>query len=699
ALLVIAVTLLGGVLGGVLHASIKPRYTSSVALLLEPKRSDSFGADTQFGSVYVDAAKIASVVSVIESTNLLDRVVASEHLDQFPEFGDPTPSLLRKWLAKLPFVTVPAVENDQQTRTARAAYHLDRAMRVERIGVTYVLTIDVSASQPEIAQRVAGAVADSYLDEQVERKTAATQRDSAWLSDRLAELRQALMASEATLDAARRKYGLMETDLGPGATMDRQTLTEMNAQLSQAQADVANLRARYEQAEQARASGRLEGLPEVGNSRVIEGLRATQADVAQKLATLHAIYNDNFPDVRHLEETRRVIQAQIAAETGRIVEARHADYDAAVAREQALSDRLRHASTDAGPGSVGAEAVRNAQRVVDADRGLYDALVIRWRELQQQQTREEPEGRIISQASLADRPSWPKPLLLPVGGAAAMLFFSLVLTLVPPLLDNRFVSVIGVEQRLGLSVLGALPLLRRRDLALARRRQSIVDYAIKRPLSRFAENLRMLRAYLCISTDGASNIVQVTSAVPGEGKSTVAAALAVSAASAGIRTVLVDADVRTSTVSAMFGLRHEDGLADILELGLAPASVIRTRDDIPLAILGAGSALVPRPDLINSARFEVLLHELARTHSLVILDSPPVLAVSDALVMSRHADATILVVQWRATTQQVADQAVKMLRAVDAPLAGVMLNKIDLSRVRQYEGGYADYAHAGGKAY
>jgi capsular exopolysaccharide synthesis family protein len=189
----------------------------------------------------------------------------------------------------------------------------------------------------------------------------------------------------------------------------------------------------------------------------------------------------------------------------------------------------------------------------------------------------------------------------------------------------------------------------------------------------------------------------VTSAVAGEGKSTVAATLAVSAASAGVRTILIDADVRTSSVSAMFGLRHEEGLTDILELGVPASSILHDRDDMPLAVLGAGSALLPRPDIIDSDEFRALLRELAQTYSLIILDSPPVLPVSDALVLSRYADATILVVKWRATPKAVAGQAVKALRTVNAALAGVMVNKIDLSKVSQYECGYSEYGNPGSK--
>jgi capsular exopolysaccharide synthesis family protein len=252
-----------------------------------------------------------------------------------------------------------------------------------------------------------------------------------------------------------------------------------------------------------------------------------------------------------------------------------------------------------------------------------------------------------------------------------------------------------VERRLGLLVFGGIPLLRRRDLASPRRRASVVDYAARKPLSHFAESLRTLRAYLRISADGHPSILQVTSSIPGEGKSTTAAALAISAATAGVPTVLIDVDLRSSSLSAMFDLRGKEGLADILELDKPYRSVIRELDDMPLAVIGAGSAFLPRPDMVNSKRFEALLRDLTQHYGLVILDTPPVLPVSDALVIAKHADATILVVEWRATTKKLAEQAVKVLRTINAPLVGVMLNKVDVSKVGLYEYGYGYGYHYG----
>ena len=691
AFLIVLVGVIGAFAGYGLQTTMRPRYTSSVSVLLEPRGTNSFGAEAQFGAVFVDRTKIESVVSVIESSDLLGRVVQAQHLADDPEFGAPVVSLREKWLGFLPFLHTPAPPDDAASRQQRALIRLAHALRVERFGMTYVLNIFVTASRPETAQRLAEAVADAYLTDQVDAKAVATQRDSVWLTGRLDQLRAELVRDEEAVAAVRQKYGLLQTDEPAGATIEKQTLSALNAQLEQAEADVAARQAEVEQIDRIRAhGGSLESLPEVSASRVIEVLRTNQAALAQQLAALRFNYHDDFPAVRKARDDERALQGQIAAEVARVVSSIRNQYQVAVARRVALHEQLKQAEAAAsGKTSVeGNVLLRDAQRVLSANRGLYDALLARWRDVQQQMGHEEPEARIISRAEMPDKPSWPKPLLLPGAGAVLLALLAIGITLVPVLLDDRIVNVAALEQRLGLPVLAAIPLLRRRDLAFARRRLSIIDYARRNPLSRFTESMRLLRAYLGISIGSGPRILQVTSAVPGEGKSTMAAALAVSAASAGLRTVLVDADVRFSAISKMFGIRREEGLSDVLSQGVPWRSVLREHPDLPLAILSAGSALLPEPDVIGSTRFAALMNELSKNFHLVILDSPPVLAVSDPLVLAGYADATVLVVQWRSTARDLVDQTVKALRMVNAPLAGIMLNKIDLAKVGGYEYSY-----------
>jgi capsular exopolysaccharide synthesis family protein len=685
---ILVLGLVGGALGFAAQHALTPRYTSAVALLLEPKRADSFGAETTFGTMYVDEAKIASVVSLISSSEVLTRVARQLHLDSVPEFGAPNHSKLRLWLGKLPFIGPPRDDLSEEARLGRTMWRLQSGLSVERVGLTYVITITARAGTPDLAQRIASAVADAYLSEQVERKIATTQHDTAWLSSRLADVRHDLERSEAAVDEVRQRYGLIETSLGSGATLDRQALTELNAQVIRAEADVAERRARFEQISRP---GGIASLAEVESSGLIQALRGKQVEGQKELAALGATFGSGDPNVQRLTQGQQTLQGQIDAETSRIAQSRRTDYEAAMARAKVLRSELDHAIAASGSveGDEAHQRLREAQRLADENRGLYQALLEKWRDLQQQKTREEPEARIISDSELPDAPSFPKPFLFPLGGAAALMMLGVAGTVLPVLFDRRFATAESAERLLGLPVLGAIPELPRRDRDAAGGKDGQFAWPGRHSLSQFTESLRIVRALLRVSPDGPARILQLTSAASGEGKSTLAAALATSAASAGIPTALIDADLRRGGLSALCGLSETTGLADLLagEAGDSAAPLLRRRSDMPLAVLGAGAALPARPELLENGRLARILAELAIDAKLIIIDTPPALPVSDALVIARLVHVTILVVSLRSTVRRAAQQAMRRLRSVDAPLAGVLLNRMDVSSMAKYGGG------------
>lgn len=691
--LIIGMILLGAALGYGMKTLLKPYYTSTVALLIDPKRPDSFGADSEFANLYVDSAKIASVVAIMQSTILLDRVVESQHLADDPEFGALEPSTIQRVRDFLSSTQAPAL--DQRQREARAAEALRHSIRITRDGLSYQLEAAATAWTPAKAQALAQAVANAYIADQLADKAAEADRDAAWLTGRLDKVRDQLKASQEAVETTRRRYGLAETDHGPGSTVETQEITELNAQLLKASDQLVAAQARYEQAQQLqRSGGDLNGLPEAVSSKVIQDLRKQEADAKRRLADLQMVYRPSFPGVAHAENDLRTVQGQVANEIGRIVDNLRNDYQTALAQREALKQQLaRLTSVEEGAeGSQGRIALREAQRTVEENRSHYDALLTRWRQVEMQRTREDAEVRIISPASMPIAPSSPKTVLLVGGGGVLGMMAGLAIVFLLPMFESRFLTIRDTEQTLEARVLSVVPQLRRRELgSRGRKRLTIIDYASRNPLSRFAESLRGLRVALGISDGGAPRIIQITSALPGEGKSTIASGLAVSAAMAGIRTALIDGDLRYPSVSGLFGLQADDGVVEVIRGNVPLGTVWRKSGHLPLTVIGAGRERRPEPDVFASAKFTNVVAELARTHDLIVLDSPPVLAVSEALMISRLADTTLLVVKWRDTVKEVVAQAVNTLRANNAPLAGVVLNKAELSKIWEHD--HAGYSY------
>ena len=694
---------LAGVVGGtagyeVAHLLPK-RYTSYTSILIDPKKPDAYGAPAAFANIYVDNTKISSVELVMTSSSLLEKVVRSEHLADLPDYGDDRPSLIERLAAPL-LGPRPSAPDTPELREARALYVLSHAVRTQRQGATYVINVEVSAKTAELASRLTAAVANAYLDDQLDIKRSAAERDATWLAQRVSQLRDELTKSEHEVEAVREKYGLEETDHGPGATVERQTITDLNTQLAQAEGEVSARRARYEQALRLmKGGGDIQALPEVAASHLIQGLRQQQSDLNRVVADLSARYTQAYPALVSAQRDKRTLEAQIGAEVGRIVDGLRSDADAAVQHRDAVRAQLSqfmNVSTTASSGS-GRVKLRDAQRVVDANKTVYDASLTRLKELEEQETRQEGEARIISEARAPDRPSFPRPVIFVAGGLVFGLFGGMGTVFLLPLLDRRVVNAATVEQSAELPVLARIPRVRSRDLMIEGARRSIAEYIAIRPLSRYAEAFRILRVALGMVGQREPVVVQVTSAVPEEGKSTTASSLAISAATAGIRTVLVDLDFYKPVIADLFGLEQRDGVVDVLLGNMQAGTALQTYGQLPLRVIGAGSSLRPKPEMVESPAFMVLLAELKKNFDLIVLDSPPVLAASMSSIVARASDTTVLVTAWRSTRQEQTNQAVAVLRNAAAPIAGIVINKCEstgLAGYRHYDDRYYGYAAA-----
>jgi capsular exopolysaccharide synthesis family protein len=279
------------------------------------------------------------------------------------------------------------------------------------------------------------------------------------------------------------------------------------------------------------------------------------------------------------------------------------------------------------------------------------------------------------------------------GGGALGLMLGLGLTFLFPYHRNRVVDVASAERAASLAVLAMTPLLRPADLQSDGRTLPIPEYLAIKPFSRFAESLRLLRLRLRASGTNGAQVIQVTSAVPGEGKSTVAAGLAISAASAGIRTVILDLDLHKPSVGKLFGGEPSQGVVNVLRGNVTAGTALRSHASLPLRIIDAGIGGRPRPDLFEGAQLRELIRELSKICDLIVLDTPPVLAISDPLFISSLVDSTVMVVAWHATPQRSVDDALAALRSARAPVAGLVLNKVKLARAGKY--GMRTYAYEG----
>jgi succinoglycan biosynthesis transport protein ExoP len=357
------------------------------------------------------------------------------------------------------------------------------------------------------------------------------------------------------------------------------------------------------------------------------------------------------------------------------------DVAAATAREQTLAANLENLRQKIDVGSQSEIGLRALQREADADRNLYDRLLARARETNIQSGLQQADATIISRAERPTEASFPKPgIILPLYFISSCMA-ALLLVVWLESLDSGFETTQKLEMALGIPAIGAIPYVKNRLLG----RGKLENYGLARPESPFAEALRNLHTSLILSGGkDAPRTILITSSLPGEGKSSVALAMAKMIANWGRRVVVVDCDLRNPTVHKSFGVPHGPGLTDCL-LGTSMLdATLRADPDSSASFLPAGNELMLAPDLYASEAMRRLLRQLSHTFDIVILDGGPVLGTSDTRHLCRLADRTIFVIRWRDTPCSAALLGLRKLADAGANLAGAILTMVDPAHYRKY---------------
>lgn len=686
-----------------------PLYTASSTVLIDPHRSrvadtgDQAPAPSNFGT---DDAMIESQVLLIQSAAVLQRVVASLKLADDPEFG-PHPGLLDPIRKLFSRARAPTGQSPQDIAKINTVEALRQRLKVMREGTTFVIDIDVSSESPEKAAQIANAVAESYFFEQVQSKYNTNKIAAGWLNRQLDELKARVQASDRAVEEFRAANNLITTQ---GQTINDQQLTDLNDKLIEAHVQTAEARAKYEQVENIAKTHSDPGtLDQALASEVIKQLRSQYADVAKNVADVSSKYGPQHPLVVNAKAQLRETQRLIDQEVHRILENTREAYRVAQSREKALTNslnQLQSASTNMSKAHV---RLRELQREADATRTLYESFLARYKQTTAQESLELPDSRIVSRADIPIRPSFPKSTLILalailVGGGLGT-----ILAFVVDFLDRRVKSPRQAEEITNLPTLAAIPLVGTRELAhrANRGRQALGDYdpkttamlpplmqpplmryALDEPTSLFAEAVRAVRLAIQRTTRGeAVKMVMVSSSIDGEGKTTLAVNLAMSLAAVGMRTILVDGDLRNPELTRSLCPQAKYGLVEVAA-GHVPL------EQAVLFDRPTGLAILPMPprrkggfinEFVFSEAMSNLLDHLRKRFDFVIVDSPPLVPLVDARALAEQADRIILAIRWDATPQEVVAQALETLAPAYDRVLGTVLTRVDLRRLRFYD--------------
>jgi succinoglycan biosynthesis transport protein ExoP len=665
-------------LGAAVITILPPKYRSTAVVLVDPRQTRVTNTEVVMPGIGADAAAVESQVEIIESSPIARKVISRLNLANDPDFAGS--SLSETIGDSLAAVFGSGGKPLAETRANRLEYKFQSGLSVRRRGLTYVIEIGYASRDPAKAARIANAVADAYLDDQRAAKADVTTRASEWLNQRIEEMRQRLRDSENAVATYKAANNLV--DVTQGNKLISRQIEDLTQQLALSRTRTADAGARLERVQQAtRNSTDPAALAEALQSPVIAALRAQYAEAARMEAEYNALYGNRYPGLVGVRAQLSDLRKQIDREIVRISDGVRNDYQAAKDRETTLEAELDRLKTQAGTLSDADVKLRELEREAQANRTLFEQFLSRAKETGEQQSLQIVEARIISPGLVPLRPDRPPALLLLVAAGIVGALLGIGLVLLLERLRNGFRSPSEIGEALSLPTIGVLP-------------QANGDAAAMTKNGPYADNLRAIHSRLLRS--GAAQrreVVTVVSALPGEGKSTLATQLAMASASSGVRTLLIDGDPYATTVSRKFGIKAQ-GLVEVLQ-GKTTLWHTMIKDAASgLYVLGARDmtqdmsrvdAQAPVPELNGPALINFLRQH--RPHfDLIIIDSPALLSCEVGAQLVEHADRALLVVGWERTDRQAVLEAVASLGEHARKIAGVVLNKVAPAWYRQLDG-------------
>lgn len=716
---VIVVAALVSVVLAVLAVSqMVPQYSATAKIFYDPQRVNVIDLEAVLVNSEAGRDSMQNQIEVLRSTTLLERVAAELRLDETPEFNPALrtapPSLgerarrfvndqvaaVRTLLTDLgvlapppPAQTIDPAEQERR-RTLAIVGALRGGLNLRPVGTSRVVDISFTSTNPRLAARIVNTVADQYIVDQLEAKLQATRSATDWLSGRVEELQDRVRAAEDAVEAARTALSL---EAGQGSAITQEQLRALNASLTVVRTALSNAESRYDTVTEAIEIGRDFGvIAEFRQSGIIQSYRAQESELRSQRMSLEASVAEGHPALLRLDARLDEVRRNIRTEAELIAASIRNDVEAQRAQERRLVADLRALETRALAQSRAEVELRQLEREAQASRLLYENFLARLQETSEQQGLQTADARVLSRAETPGSPeaASKRRIVVLAGMGGVLLGIGLVFLL--ERLNNTFRGVGEVEAQTGQVVLATLP-----RIGTRLHRRDVLAHIRKKPNSSLAEAVRNLRTSILFSNlDKPPQVVMFTSSAPREGKSTTSMLVALASRQMGKSAVIVDCDLRLPALASLFDQKREHpGLLGVLEGTATLEDAIFEEKETGLHVLTTHAkerrAQVSAADILASNRFRALIASLKERYDLVILDTPPVLVVTDARIVASLADAVIYAVRWDDTPRGAVLEGLRELTSVNAPVAGVVLTLVNEARAAKYA--YDNYGYYKGR--
>ncbi len=672
--LVLVCALLGTGAGFIENARTPNEYRSTANIEITQDTADQFRMDTGGGydDGYIDVTKLDTEIAILKSSTLAMATIVSLHLDQNKDFLPPGSNYVFD-LSKI--------------RDRHALIGIfEGGLAAERFGHTNILDLSYTARNPQLAADICNTLIANYVEHNFSQNYAATQQVSDWLGRQLGDLRKRLEASQEHMLTVQKDIGLVGIDQTQSIVLSRLVDISHDVTTAESQRLVAEAKLITMQSAPPDVLATLSGDP------VLMSLKERMTSLQADYASLNAKYGDKNPRLLEIRSEMAEVNAGMKREQGTVISRAQEEVNAAKQNQDALQRRLDQEKSSAYMGNSKAVEYSLARREYESNRSLYDGLQQRLQEAGIIAGLHSTNIRKIDPADAPDFPSSPRKSVNLMLGLLCGLGIGLLLSFMVEALDTNIKTIYDIEERLGLPMLGVVPQV---DSKLLSPETFVRDATSPLPgaWSRLAEAYRSLRTTILLSRAGTPpQVILISSAKPSEGKTSITTLESIVFALNGARVLLIDSDLRRPSVHLRFRIANKVGLTSVLtgkagvEEAIVPVTALPS-----LHILPAGP-IAPMPaELLGSLQMQRMVESLRASYDFILIDTPPVLTVTDAAVLVSVSDGVVLVLRYGQATRNVVARASEILLRSGAHLLGVVLNAVDLQS--------SDYAEYYGRAY
>lgn len=685
---IILLAVLLGLAYGIYKAKSQPRLYQAVGRIQVRSGSSNeyrLSAVQALGGTDT-ASKMLTEIAILKSDSLMLTVARQMDLANNPEFTD---------------TSGPRKNIDDSNVRQATVHRLQSGLNIVLVPKTEIISISYSSLNPKLAADIVNKVIAAYIQRSYETRFASTQRVSQWLSSQLDDLKQQVETSQEQMMDLQRKLGIVGFD--PNHNQISSSLEDLSKAAGTAKIARIVAESRYRTLngmDPDSMESSIDSAPGAAPAQLNQ-LRTQLALAKSSYAQMQATLGPNHPQAKALRAQIAELSTEVSKEQSRLLLQAKENFVVARVNEDQTKAALEEQKTEAYKLRDDLIEYTLRQREFESNRTLYEGLLQRLRTAGVEAGLESLEIDVVDQALPPAQPVLKRQSTLILSGIIFGLLGGIVIAFLVESLDTSLSSVAEIEAATELPSLAVIPKARRTSAeqpGVLTATQKNLD-VLSQPKSQFTESFRSLRTSLLLSTTGhPPRFILFTSATPSEGKTTLATNLACILAQGDARVLLIDADLRRPSVHHRFGMSGKTGITTVLTGATPLEKATQNVAEVPnLDILPAGP-MPPFPtEMLSSEAMDQMLQRCSELYTHVVIDTPPILSVTDGVILARHADAVVLVIRHAKSSKHVVRRARDLLLRSGAPITGIVLNAVDLNSPEYYGYyGYSGYSYSSG---